>query len=299
MPVVSFTFGSPAPDSVAALHERGCAVWVTSPPARGTDRAGRRRRRTGCPGDQAGGHRAFFRDDSDHEEYGLLVLLRLLAAETDVPLIAAGGIMDGPGIAAVLCAGAAAAQLGSALMLTPEAATSRPHRDRLAQAAPTRPDPGVQRPHRPRHRQPVHGRDATRRRRRPIPRCTTSPPRSGRPRAHPVTRRAVDLWAGQAHALARERPELVAGLAASAAQTLADLPVASPPDPGCVPALARPGDGGKPALALSHDPRRGHRPRRAAERGRPERSSLVCQAGRSAGLGAGLVAVPGSTIDGR
>ena len=44
----------------------------------------------------------------DAEDLGLLVALRLIAAQVDLPLVAAGGIVDGAGVAAVLCAGAAA-----------------------------------------------------------------------------------------------------------------------------------------------------------------------------------------------
>jgi nitronate monooxygenase len=56
---------------------------------------------------------------------------------TDLPLVAAGGIADGSGVAAALAAGASAVQIGSALMLAPEAGTSAPHRAALAQQAPT------------------------------------------------------------------------------------------------------------------------------------------------------------------
>ena len=56
---------------------------------------------------------------------------------TELPLIAAGGIAGGGGVAAVLAAGASAAQVGSALMLTPEAGTSDVHRAALAGDAPT------------------------------------------------------------------------------------------------------------------------------------------------------------------
>jgi nitronate monooxygenase len=50
---------------------------------------------------------------------------------TDLPLVATGGIATGHGVAAVLAAGAAAAQLGTAFMLTPEAATSAAHREAI------------------------------------------------------------------------------------------------------------------------------------------------------------------------
>jgi nitronate monooxygenase len=57
---------------------------------------------------------------------------------TDRPLVAAGGIATAAGIAAVLRAGASAAQIGTALVLAPEAGTSEPHRQALRGTAPTR-----------------------------------------------------------------------------------------------------------------------------------------------------------------
>ena len=82
-------------------------------------------------GVEAGGHRGSF-DDGAPGLIGLLPLLALVRATVALPLVASGGIADGRGVAAVLAAGAAAAQLGSALMLTPEAGTAAAHRQALA-----------------------------------------------------------------------------------------------------------------------------------------------------------------------
>lgn len=146
VPVVSFTFGVPSAAQVEALHSAGCAVWVTvttpdeaaaalAPAAEGADphatEAGASLTLGAdaliLQGFEAGGHRGSF-DDLAPQDFGLLTLLRLVAGITDVPLIASGGLFDGAGIAAVLAAGAAAAQLGTAFMLCPEAATSPAHR---------------------------------------------------------------------------------------------------------------------------------------------------------------------------
>src|SRR5205807_1649450 len=76
-------------------------------------------------GTEAGGHRGGFLDDgADEGGVGLLALLRVVAHATPLPMIATGGIMDGATLAAVLCAGADAAQIGTALMLAPEAGTA-------------------------------------------------------------------------------------------------------------------------------------------------------------------------------
>ena len=137
VPVVSFVFGCPAPDAIAALRARGTSVWVTvtSPAeARHAEDAGADA--LVVQGYEAGGHRASF-SDGDEAAYGLLALLQLVGARTSVPLIATGGIATGRGVAAALAAGARAAQIGTAFLRCPEAGTSAVHRAALATAAPT------------------------------------------------------------------------------------------------------------------------------------------------------------------
>jgi nitronate monooxygenase len=85
-------------------------------------------------GTEAGGHRGGLDDASD---LSLLPLLRLVARETDLPLVAAGGIGDGASVAAVLAGGATAAQVGTAFLRAPEAKTSAAHRAALAGAGAT------------------------------------------------------------------------------------------------------------------------------------------------------------------
>jgi nitronate monooxygenase len=137
VPVVSFTFGPPTAAQSAALHDAGCAVWATvTTPAEARIAAAARADALVLQGFEAGGHRGTY-DDLAPEDLGLLTLLRLVATETELPLIASGGLFDGAGIAAVLTAGAAAAQLGTAFMLCPEAATSPAHRAAIESDAPT------------------------------------------------------------------------------------------------------------------------------------------------------------------
>jgi nitronate monooxygenase len=126
--VVSFTFGCPTAAVVERLHGRDIAVLVT---VTDVDEA---LQAAACGADalvvqgfEAGGHRGSFEDRDEHGMVALLPLLRLVARAVDLPLVASGGIADGAAIAAVLAAGAWAAQIGTAFMLTPEAATSRPH----------------------------------------------------------------------------------------------------------------------------------------------------------------------------
>jgi nitronate monooxygenase len=137
IPVVSVTFGCPSRSEVDALHAGGCAVWVTvTTPAEALAAAEAGADALVVQGVEAGGHRGSF-DERTPGDLGLLALLQLVRAVTDLPLVATGGIATGHGIAAVLAAGAAAAQLGTAFMLTPEAATSPAHRDALRERGPT------------------------------------------------------------------------------------------------------------------------------------------------------------------
>jgi nitronate monooxygenase len=132
VPVVSFTFGLPRPDMVAALHAADATVLVTvTSPQEAVAARDAGADALVVQGIEAGGHRGGFDDVDGEGEYGLLTLLRLVARSVDLPLIATGGLVDGPAIAAVLVAGAEAAQLGTAFLRCPEAATTPAHRDAL------------------------------------------------------------------------------------------------------------------------------------------------------------------------
>jgi nitronate monooxygenase len=139
IPVVSFTFGCPSREDVERLHQGDVAVWVTVTTPDEADTANA----AGADalivqGVEAGGHRGSF-DDAAPGDVGLLALLQIVRARvSDLPLIGTGAVATGRAVAAVLAAGAAAAQLGTAFMLCPEAATAPAHRDALARGeAPT------------------------------------------------------------------------------------------------------------------------------------------------------------------
>jgi nitronate monooxygenase len=158
-PIVSFTFGCPAPEVVQRLHERDIAVWVTVTEvdeALFATRAGADA--LVVQGVEAGGHRGGFEDADGRGEVTLLPLLRLVARACELPLVASGGIADGAGVAAVLAAGARAAQIGTAFMRCPEAATSDAHRDALERSDADSDHPSLQRSARPRDRQRLHAR---------------------------------------------------------------------------------------------------------------------------------------------
>ncbi len=136
--VVSVTFGLPSAEVVARLHATGSAVWVTvtsvaeagAAAAVGADALI-------AQGAEAGGHQGGFVDEPGREPLGILPLLQLVRAAVDLPLIAAGGIVTGAGIAAVLAADAVAAQIGTAFLDCPEAGTWVGHRALLGGDRPT------------------------------------------------------------------------------------------------------------------------------------------------------------------
>src|SRR5919201_5033239 len=135
--IVSFTFGCPADEDILRLHDAGVEAWVTvTTPGEAAFATEAGSDTLVVQGIEAGGHRASF-DDDRPGDLGLLALLQLVGEVTELPLVATGGIATGRGVAAVLAAGASAAQLGSVLMLADEAGTSAPHREALAGAEPT------------------------------------------------------------------------------------------------------------------------------------------------------------------
>ena len=137
VPVVSFTFGCPDAAVLGQLRSAGCATWVTvTTPAEAIAAAEAGADALVVQGVEAGGHRGSV-DSAAPGDIGLLALLQLVRAVTDRPLVATGGIATGRGVAAVLAAGASAAQLGTAFMLTAEAATSEAHREAFGRTAPT------------------------------------------------------------------------------------------------------------------------------------------------------------------
>ncbi|UQN10278.1 nitronate monooxygenase (plasmid) [Deinococcus sp. QL22] len=139
--VVSFHFGLPSADQLAALRQAGIRTMATATNLQEAQMV----EQSGidaivAQGMEAGGHRGIFDATLTDEGLSTAVLTRLLVRQTRLPVIAAGGIMDGQGIKAALDLGAAAAQLGTAFILCPESAANAAYRANLksARAATTR-----------------------------------------------------------------------------------------------------------------------------------------------------------------
>lgn len=130
--VVSFHFGLPSRERIEALRAAGIVLLAT---ATSLDE-GRAVAAAGIDavvvqGYEAGGHRGIFDPAAPDDRLGTMALTRLLVTKLDVPVIAAGGIMDGAGIAAGLALGASAAQLGTAFVACPESSADAGYRAAL------------------------------------------------------------------------------------------------------------------------------------------------------------------------
>ena len=105
-PVISFHFGLPSPEKILALKATGAVLLATVTSlkeARTAEIAGMDA--IVAQGIEAGGHRGIF-DLTGHDDVlGTFALPRLLVRKCRIPVIAAGGIMDGAGIAAALALG--------------------------------------------------------------------------------------------------------------------------------------------------------------------------------------------------
>lgn len=131
-PAVSFHFGLPEPELLQRVAATGAtiignatnveeALWLEERGAAAII----------AQGFEAGGHSGRFLNSEPSEAVGLFALLPLIADAVAVPVIAAGGIGDGRGVAAAFILGAAAVQLGTAYLYSPEAQISEAHRVKL------------------------------------------------------------------------------------------------------------------------------------------------------------------------
>jgi nitronate monooxygenase len=134
-PIASFTFDILRREQVEALQKAGVLVVGTA----NTVAEARAWADVGADGicaqgAEAGGHHGYFLADIEDSLIGTLALVATIRAAVNLPVIAAGGIMDGRGVAAALALGADAAQMGTAFLLSDEATVSAPWKDALQSA---------------------------------------------------------------------------------------------------------------------------------------------------------------------
>lgn len=132
--VVSFHFGLPQVELLEQLNKLGILVLSTATTvAEGVYLAERGVDGIIAQGLEAGGHRGMFLREDLAGQLDTLSLVRGLVRVTDVPVIAAGGIVDGVAVHAAMAAGACAVQAGTAFLCSAEATTSAVHRAALAE----------------------------------------------------------------------------------------------------------------------------------------------------------------------
>lgn len=129
VPVFSFTFGALPAQEVEALHALGAVVIgsaTTVEEARVLEASGVDA--VVAQGAEAGGHRGTFAGPPEGALIGTMALVPLVVDAVRVPVVAAGGIMDGRGVVAALALGAAAVQMGTAFLACPESGASALHK---------------------------------------------------------------------------------------------------------------------------------------------------------------------------
>jgi len=134
--VVSFHFGLPVPELLRRVRSWGSRILASATTvdearwleAKGVDAII-------AQGLEAGGHRGMFLQEDLSTQAGTFALLPQIVRQVKVPVIAAGGIADAPGVAAAMALGAAGVQIGTAYLLCPEATTSAVHRAALKSEA--------------------------------------------------------------------------------------------------------------------------------------------------------------------
>jgi len=133
--IVSFHFGLPDPALLKRVKAAGCivissativkeAIWLEE---NGADAIV-------AQGAEAGGHRGMFMTENIAEQPGTFALVPQVVDAVKVPVIAAGGIADGRGIAAAFALGAAGVQIGTAYLRCPESRVIAPARSALGHA---------------------------------------------------------------------------------------------------------------------------------------------------------------------
>ncbi|TMV58607.1 nitronate monooxygenase, partial [Thioclava sp. BHET1] len=137
-PVVSFHFGLPRADQITAMRDAGLVLMASATSLT----EARQIEAAGChaiiaQGWEAGGHRGIFDPSGADDRLPMRDLLGVLVEAVSLPVIAAGGLMDGADCRKALAMGAAAAQLGTAFVGCPESAADPAYRDRLSHGGET------------------------------------------------------------------------------------------------------------------------------------------------------------------
>jgi nitronate monooxygenase len=134
--VVSFHFGLPEPSAVQQIKDTGCLILSSATTvAEGCSLEAGGADVVIAQGFDAGGHRGSFSPSPGAGMVGTMALVPQIVDAVRVPVVAAGGIADGRGLAAAFALGASGVQIGTAFLGCPEAAVSPLYRVQLRTAA--------------------------------------------------------------------------------------------------------------------------------------------------------------------
>ncbi|MBS4205046.1 NAD(P)H-dependent flavin oxidoreductase [Lederbergia citrea] len=132
VPICSFTFGVPPKEVVTELKEHDIILIGTAT----TVREAVENEKIGMnavvvQGSEAGGHRGNFINDYKESLVGLMSLIPQVVDSVSIPVIAAGGIMDGRGLMAAICLGAKGVQMGTAFLTCVESGAHKIHKEAI------------------------------------------------------------------------------------------------------------------------------------------------------------------------
>jgi nitronate monooxygenase len=135
IPICTFTFGLPSKEVISKLKKHSILLMGTAT----TVQEAMINEKNGMDaivlqGSEAGGHRGTFIGETQQSLIGLMSLIPQTADQVKVPIIAAGGIMDGRGIMAARCLGASGFQLGTAFLVCEESGAHSEHKDAIIQS---------------------------------------------------------------------------------------------------------------------------------------------------------------------
>ncbi|AVK84673.1 nitronate monooxygenase [Lysinibacillus sp. B2A1] len=135
VPICSFTFGIPSKEVIAELKQSNITLMGTAT----TVRESVENERAGMDivvvqGSEAGGHRGSFIDGKQESLVGLMSLIPQVVDTINIPVIAAGGIMDGRGLIASICLGAKGVQMGTAFLTCIESGAHKVYKEAILNA---------------------------------------------------------------------------------------------------------------------------------------------------------------------
>ncbi|WP_312473134.1 nitronate monooxygenase [Neobacillus sp.] len=136
VPICSFTFGLPSPEVIAKLKEKSMVLIGTATTVQEAimnENAGMDA--VVVQGSEAGGHRGTFQGEEKQSLIGLMSLIPQVADAIRIPIIAAGGIMDGRGIIAAKCLGATGVQMGTAFLVCEESGANILHKNAIIKSS--------------------------------------------------------------------------------------------------------------------------------------------------------------------